>query len=190
VLGNAYDADPVMDANLSFAYTPSRSRLIVLLASSVFGFVWLSYLAVTNDSGLILNHAVTLSQRPATVFYVVAAALCLLSAVCPGRLLMARRNERRVVLSTLGLRAPVGRCWSSSEEERFIPLSTIRDLCLQILPYGSSLRVIHDAGKLDIASAMFESKASFPQLVAALSKMTGLEPTQDLFGMYGWRPRQ
>jgi hypothetical protein len=176
-----------MDAHLSFAYAPSRNRLMVLLTLSVIGFLWMSYLSVTNDRGLILYRAITLSPRLATVFYAVMAAVCLLSIVCLGLLLIGRRHARRVVVSTVGLLAPVWRCWPFSQEERLVPLNTIRDLCLQVSPYGSTLRVVHDAGKLDIASAMFESKESFPRLVTALSKMTGLEPTQDLLRMYGWR---
>ena len=178
-----------MDAHLSFPYAPSRSRLVVLLALSVIGFLWMFSLSVTNDRGLIYR-AIALSPRFATVLYAVMAAVCLLAVVCWGLLLTGRRHARRIVVSTVGVLAPVWRSWRLSEEERLVPLNTISDLCVQVTPYGSTLRVVHDTGKLDIASAMFESKESFPRLVTALSKMTGLEPTQDLLRMYGWRRRR
>ena len=154
---------------------PYKPKLIVFVLSIAFFAICavvLSYVALTNDKGLILNRSLRLSESGADIFY-----WCLTGAsiifVLFGTLALIKgsKAEREVLATQEFISAPKN---GLSNKIITINYSDITDLRVQTVQKQRFLSIFHSGGKLSITQNMLPNEDAFEELMEFVaSKVDG-----------------
>ncbi|NLD98690.1 MAG: hypothetical protein GX640_02355 [Fibrobacter sp.] len=152
--------------DIHISYRPNK--IIFLFATLFFGLCcWgMSYAALTNDKGLILNGIITLSVQNATIFYWCFSALAAGFVVCGIVLLvLSFVSKNEIVISSDCLIAPKN---SFSKKMITVNFKDINGVEIQAIQKTRILNIYHVDGRLSIADSMLPGKKHFEELVSIL----------------------
>ena len=142
--------------------------LVAVLAFFGGGGVFLAYLAMNNDAGLVINRVIELSPSGAAIFYWVLAAVCFAFVILALALAVLRFSlEQRVAVTPTALLLPRRR-WSS--EEIAIPYDEIEALTFRTVEKERFLEFRHRGRKRTIAASMLPSPAVLDELAELLGE--------------------
>jgi hypothetical protein len=145
---------------------PYRPRVLgMLLAVAFFGGCAAVgiHAARTNDSGLIINGVLELSERGATIFWygLAAASLAFVAAGCAGVWAGLFGSERLIVTESELI---VPKTLSFGRPPDRVALREIRELSRQEVQRQRFLIVTHSAGRLTIGRNLLPDDATFERI--------------------------
>jgi hypothetical protein len=144
---------------------PYKAKPLMMLAGILFFgccAVWMGYVALTNDRGLILNRIFTFSSEGATIFYwciAVVAALFVVFAIIA--LIAGLTKPMTIRLTATELSAPKH---GFAKKPTVIPLRDIKDIGIQTVQKQRFMNIYFRNGKLSIAQSMLPSAEAFEKL--------------------------
>jgi len=152
---------------LEFSYQPKLS--VVFFASLMFGAaaVFFTYLASTNQQGLIIVNIIELSAKGATVFLWVLTALSLVMvALAFFSLINCFRHKRFVLVTRESISAPKS---GISSKIVCVKFADIQKMSVENIFTTRILTIKHAQGKLAIPNSMIPGLHAFDNLLNAIT---------------------
>ncbi len=151
---------------LQYPYNPSWKLIAGVTALFAACLALFAYKTLTNDRGVIINHAIELGPHGATIFYGILAG-CSAGFVLIGLFMaMARtRFEHRLVIDGEGIELPK-KAWKA--EHHRIAFADISDVKHMSMNGNHWIAVKHRAGKINIDGNRLPTKADFEIVLRAL----------------------
>ena len=157
-----------MEKVREYQYKPKA--LVLVLAILIIGGLAavMAYLALTNDSGLIIEHIIKLSPRSATIFYwCIAGILLAFAAAGLWAFAASLAVEKYIRLTDTELSAPKS---GLSKQNTHIPLKEIKKITIQSVQGQRFMTISHSNGKLSIAQSLMPDKEKFEELYRELAE--------------------
>jgi hypothetical protein len=152
---------------LSYPYKPPNLRILFGMAL-VFGLgaLVMGYIAMTNDSGLVINGA-HLSRHGATIFYgCFAAASAAYGVMFFPVCILAVLSPRRLTLTSTEISLTNHKFW---HRVTVVPLADIKNLDIKTIQTLRFLNIHHSKGKLTISEGFLPDAAAFEELYSAIT---------------------
>ncbi len=151
---------------LQYPYRPSWKLIVGVTALFGACLVFFIHQTVTNDRGVIINHAIELGPQGATIFYGVLAFFSGVFVVAGLFMAVARtRFEHRLVIDEQGVELP-SKAWKA--EHMRVAFSDIGDVRHMVMNGSHWIAVTHQNGKLNIDGNRLPSKADFEIVMRTL----------------------
>jgi hypothetical protein len=149
-----------------FPYQLKSDRLFMRAALFGAGAVFLAWLALTNDRGLIL-FVIPLSRNGATISYAVGAGLGALMCVADIAKVIRRGSlEQKIVLTDEGLLVPATAYSSESKLIRYEDLTDLKEFTEP----DHVMMVRHKAGDFEVRLDMLSDERAYAEIVGTLSR--------------------
>jgi hypothetical protein len=164
-----------------FAYQLKSERILIRAALFGAGAIGLTWLALTNDRGLIL-FVIPLSQSGATISYAVGAGLGALMCVTDVARVVRRGSlEQKIVLTDEGLLVPAT---PYSSEAKLIRYGDLTDL-KEFTEPDHVMMIRHQGGDFELRMDMLSDERSYSEIVRTLAQQIELSR----LGMNAGTPR-
>jgi hypothetical protein len=149
-----------------FPYQLKSDRLLMRAALFGAGAVFLAWLALTNDRGLIL-FVIPLSRNGATISYAVGAGLGALMCVADIAKVIRRGSlEQKIVLTDEGLLVPATPYSSESKLIRYDDLTDLKEFTEP----DHVMMVRHKAGDFELRLDMLSDERAYAEIIGTLSQ--------------------
>jgi hypothetical protein len=149
-----------------FPYQLKSERVMIRAALFGAGAIGLTWLALTNDRGLIL-FVVPLSQSGATIAYGVGAALAALICVADGiKVHRLSSLQQRIVLTDEGVLVPASRY---SGESKLLLYQDLTDL-KEFTEPDHVMMVRHKGGDFELRMDMLSDERAYAEIVRTLAQ--------------------
>lgn len=161
------------ELRFSYGHKPVRTLLLILLMLGL--AVFMGFIAIDNDRGLLINGFIELGTAAATVFYwVLAASVGVFALLALVSVIRHLGSEREVVLGRDAIVAPRN---GFSRETRSIPYRSITGVDVRAVQRQLFLHVHHDGRKLVVPSALLPDKDAFARLAEELkARVAAVQP--------------
>jgi len=149
-----------------YRYQPKLGAALIGTGIFLLFLLGMSYVAMDNDRGLVINGLIKLDASSATAFYWMLTMLCAgMSVFGLNAIRLALMKERKITLSRTEIIIPP--TWPG-QENTTIPFRAITDLQLETTKSSRVAIIISDLGKTRFTQRFFEDKASFDDCLTRL----------------------
>lgn len=159
---------------LSYPYNPKPHLMfLAVVLSGAFAF-FMSWMAMGNDRGLVLNGLIHLGPSGATIFYwCIAAVGAAFVAIALPAMFVGLFTSHQVTLTSTDVSA---RKSAFSRKPTVVKLSDIRDLSLQAVQGDRFLNIYHTNGRLTIIKSHLPDERAFNELCNAIADRIPTQP--------------